>query len=146
MKNINLKVPEAEHARMVSVASAEFIPLTSLLRRLFDQYSKSLEPQQRVYTHVNKRDKALGDYAALINGLSPTLEYEQAIFARETIMALRVDGGNIPHNEMPLPQSVVDAINKSVDKTGTGAALAHKEPETPEELEALFREIQDGED
>lgn len=145
MKNINLKVPEAEHARMVAVASAEFIPLTSLLRRLFDQYAKSLEPQQRVYTHINKRDKALGEYAALINRLAQTLTYEQAISARDAIMALRLDGGNIPHNEMPLPQSVVDAINRTVDKTGTGAALAHKEPETPEELEAMFREFQDGE-
>lgn len=145
MKNINLKVPEAEHARMVAVAAAEFIPLTSLLRRLFDQYAKSKEPQQRVYTHVNKRDKALGDYAALTNGLAQTLTYEQAVSAREAIVALRLDGGNIPHNEMPLPQSVVDAINKSVDKAGAGAALTHREPETPEELEAMFREFQDGE-
>ena len=145
MKNINLKVPEAEHARMVAVAAAEFIPLTSLLRRLFDQYAKSKEPQPRVYTHVNKRDKALCDYAALINGLAQTLTYEQAVSTRETIVALRLDGGNIPHNEMPLPQSVVDAINKSVDKTGAGAALTHREPETPDELEAMFREFQDGE-
>lgn len=145
MKTLTLRLSDSDHAKLSSVATSERIPMANLLMRLFDQYAKSLEPQQRVYTHVNKRDKALGDYEALINGLSPTLEYEQAISARETIMALRVDGGNIPHNEMPLPQSVVDAINKSVDKTGAGASLTHREPETPEELEAMFREFQDGE-
>lgn len=145
MKNINLKVPDDEHARMVAVAAAEFIPLTSLLRRLFSQYAKSLEPQQRVYTHINKRDKVMADYAELCAALPKTPTYQQATAARESIMALRVDGGNIPHTDMPLPQSVVDAINRTVDKAGVGAALTHREPETMEDLEAMFKEFNDEE-
>jgi hypothetical protein len=39
-KNVTLKVPLEEHARMVDAAKREFIPLTALLRRLFDDYDR----------------------------------------------------------------------------------------------------------
>jgi hypothetical protein len=40
-KNINLKVPVAEHARMVAAAKRELLPLTALLRRLFAAYERN---------------------------------------------------------------------------------------------------------
>lgn len=145
MKTLTLRLSDSDHAKLSSVATSERIPMANLLMRLFDQYAKSLEPQQRVYTHINKRDKAMADYAELCAALPKTPTYQQATAARESIMALRVDGGNIPHTEMPLPQSVVDVINRTVDKAGVGAALTHREPETMEDLEAMFKEFSDEE-
>lgn len=116
LKNINLKVPEAEHARMTAVAESEFIPLTSLLRRLFAQYEQSKNGQNSPAANApkkSKRDQAFEDYHTLMGNLPSVWNEAQYQRIRSTIESLRVAGGNVPHTEMPLPRAMVNWKNAS---------------------------------
>jgi hypothetical protein len=115
LKNINLKVPEAEHARMTAVAESEFIPLTSLLRRLFAQYEQARTSQHpaRAQPKLNKRDQAFEEYHTLMDSLPETWSESEYRRVRSTIEGLRVAGGNIAHIEMPMPRAMVDWKNST---------------------------------
>jgi hypothetical protein len=116
-KNINLKVPEAEHARMVALAEQEFMPLTSLLRRCFAEFERSKAPPppaKPATPKLNKREQAFAKYVELLEDLPDEVPTEEAQRTLEYIKRLRAEGGNIHHEEMPIPQQVLHAVNMAV--------------------------------
>jgi len=112
MKYVNLRLPDDEHARMVAAAEHEFVPVTALLRKLFAEYERQTlntqaQRSQPAPTKINKRDQAFEEYHTLMADLPSSWTEPEYQRVRSTIESLRVQGGNIPHTDMPLPRSMV---------------------------------------
>jgi hypothetical protein len=113
IKNINIKLPADEHARMVEAAKRELTSLSSLLRRCFAEHERGgshvhkphTQPQQPAEPKLNKREQAFEKWKVLCTQAheNMTLDETQAMIAE--VKRLKAEGGNITTAEMPIPKA-----------------------------------------
>ncbi len=109
MKYVNLRLQDAEHARMVAAADAKFMPLTSMLRMVFAEYEAKQKAQQpsAPAQKIGKRDQAFLDYKEIMDNLPTNWTSELFDSTFTSIEALRIRGGNLSHTEMPMPRAMI---------------------------------------
>jgi hypothetical protein len=108
VKTLTLRISDAEHARLKARADLELLPVATLLRRLFQQYDQDAAPKASK-PKLSKREQAFAEYHEYMETL-PTdcRQWDQKLLDQciSQVHAWRVQGGNIPVDDMPVPEAL----------------------------------------
>lgn len=131
MKTLTLRISETDHARLLTEATKERMPMANYLMRLFDKHmdAKAQHSPAPAAPKLNKRDQAFDDYRELMDNLPSAWTEPEYQRVRSTIENLRIQGGNIPNTEMPLPASLVAWKNAQQGAAGLEnyAGMTHEQ-------------------